>query len=180
MSRAARISNLLAVTIPFVAFILAVVLLWDRGVGWNDLALFAVFYLLSALGVTVGFHRMLTHRSFQTSKPVEYLFATLGSMAVQGPVIAWVADHRKHHPHADEEGDPHSPHVGAGSGLQGLVHAHVGWLIMEQGRARKRKYAADLLEDPGMRRISRGFPLIVAASLLIPAAIGFAITGKLT
>ena len=180
MSRAARTSNLLAVTIPFVAFILAVVLLWDRGVGWHDLALFAVFYLLSAIGVTVGFHRMLTHRSFQTSKPLEYLFAVLGSMSVQGPVIAWVADHRKHHAHADEEGDPHSPHVGAGSGLHGLLHAHVGWLLMEQGRARKRKYAPDLLEDGGMRRISRAFPLIVVASLLVPAAIGWAITGKLT
>jgi stearoyl-CoA desaturase (delta-9 desaturase) len=180
MSRAARISNLLAVTIPFVAFMLAVVLLWDRGVGWHDLALFAVFYLLSALGVTVGFHRMLTHRSFQTSKPIEYLFATLGSLSVQGPVIAWVADHRKHHAHADEEGDPHSPHVGAGSGLRGLLHAHVGWLLIDQGKARKRKYAADLLEDRGMRRISRGFPLIVLAGLALPAAIGWAITGKLT
>ena len=71
-------------------------------------------YLLTAIGITVGFHRLLTHRSFQTSKPLEYTFAVLGSMAVQGPVIAWVADHRKHHAHTDEEGDPHSPHVGRG------------------------------------------------------------------
>jgi stearoyl-CoA desaturase (delta-9 desaturase) len=180
MSRAARISNLLAVTIPFVAFIVAVVALWDRGVGWHDLALFAGFYLATALGVTVGFHRMLTHRSFMTSKPIEYLFAVLGSMSVQGPVIAWVADHRKHHAHADEEGDPHSPHVGAGSGLRGLIHAHVGWLVMDQGQARKRKYAADLVEDAGMRSISRGFPLIVLAGLALPAAIGWAITGRAT
>src|ERR671936_637248 len=132
MSRAGQISNLLAVVIPFIAFVL-------------------VMSLLPGFGVTIGFHRLLTHRSFATSKPVEYLFAILGSMSVQGPVIAWVADHRKHHAHADEEGDPHSPHVGAGSGLRGLVHAHVGWLVSEQGAARKRKYAADLMDDPGMR-----------------------------
>ena len=180
MSRTARIANLLAVTIPFVAFVVAVVLLWDRGVGWHDLALFAVMYVLTAFGVTVGFHRMLTHRSFITSKPVEYLFAILGSMSVQGPVIAWVADHRKHHAHADEEGDPHSPHLGDGSGLRGLLHAHMGWLLIDQGQARKRKYAADLLEDPGMRRISRAFPLIVLLGLALPAAAGYLITGKAT
>ncbi|HEX7299723.1 MAG TPA: acyl-CoA desaturase [Solirubrobacteraceae bacterium] len=180
MSRAARISNLLAVTIPFVAFLVAIVLFWDRGVGWHDLALFAIFYLLTGFGVTVGFHRMLTHRAFMTSKPVEYLFAILGSMSVQGPVIAWVADHRKHHAHADEEGDPHSPHLGEGSGLRGLVHAHVGWLLIDQGTARKRKYAADLVEDKGMRRISRAFPAIVVAGLALPALAGYLITGRLT
>jgi stearoyl-CoA desaturase (delta-9 desaturase) len=168
------------VTIPFVAFIAAVVLFWDRGVGWHDLALFAIFYLLTGFGVTVGFHRLLTHRSFATSKPMEYLLATLGSMSVQGPVIAWVSDHRKHHAHADEEGDPHSPHVGAGSGLRGLIHAHVGWLVSEQGMARKRKYAADLLDDPGMRVISRAFPAIVVAGLALPALAGYIITGRLT
>jgi stearoyl-CoA desaturase (Delta-9 desaturase) len=180
MSRTARISNLLAVTIPFVAFIAAIVLFWDNGVGWHDLALFAAFYLLTGFGVTVGFHRMLTHRAFQTSKPVEYLFAILGSMSVQGPVIAWVADHRKHHAHADEEGDPHSPHLGEGSGLQGLLHAHVGWLLIDQGTARKRKYAADLLDDKGMRSISRAFPLIVIAGLAVPALIGYLVTGRVT
>ena len=77
-------------------------------------------YLLTAVGITVGFHRLLTHRSFQTSKPLEYTFAVLGSMAVQGPVIAWVADHRKHHAHTDEEGDPHSPHVGHDGGVNGM------------------------------------------------------------
>jgi stearoyl-CoA desaturase (Delta-9 desaturase) len=180
MSRAARISNLLAVTIPFVAVIAAIILFWNRGVGWHDLALFAIFYFLTGFGVTVGFHRMLTHRAFQTSKPVEYLFAILGSMSVQGPVIAWVSDHRKHHAHADEEGDPHSPHLGDGSGLRGLIHAHVGWLVSEQGMARKRKYAADLLDDAGMRVISRGFPAIVVAGLALPALAGYLITGRVT
>ena len=97
-------------------------------------------YLLTAVGITVGFHRLLTHRSFQTSKPLEYTFAILGSMAVQGPVIAWVADHRKHHAHTDEEGDPHSPHVSPDGGVQsvfaGLWHAHTGWLMSITGPRR--------------------------------------------
>src|SRR5919106_680460 len=87
------------------------------------------------IGVTIGFHRMLTHRGFATHKPLEYMWATLGSMALQGPVMDWVADHRKHHAHTDKEGDPHSPHVGHGSGLRGLIHAHMGWLFNEQGQA---------------------------------------------
>src|SRR6188508_129806 len=161
MSRAARVSNLLAVVIPFVAFLTAIVLFWGNGVGAHDLVFFAVMYLLTGFGVTVGFHRMLTHRSFRTSKPVEYFFAAAGSMSVQGPVINWVADHRKHHAHTDEEGDPHSPHVGAGKGLigaiRGLMHAHVGWLLTEAGRAERAKYARDLVEDRGMRFVDRAF-----------------------
>jgi stearoyl-CoA desaturase (Delta-9 desaturase) len=180
MSKAGQISNLLAVLIPFVAFIVAVVLLWGNGVGGHDLLFFAVMYLVTGFGVTVGFHRLLTHRSFATSKPVEYLLAIMGSMSVQGPVISWVSDHRKHHAHADEDGDPHSPHVGAGSGLRGLIHAHVGWLISEQGIARKRKYAADLLDDPGMRRINRGFPWLVVLGLVIPGLLGWLWTGRFT
>ena len=141
MSRLQRNANLGAVVVPFIAFIVAIVVFWNQAVGWIDLAIMAVMYIGPALGITVGFHRMLTHRAFQTSKPVEYAFAALGSMAVQGPVIAWVADHRKHHAHTDEEGDPHSPHVGHGSGLKGLFFAHVGWLWTEQGRAGFRQYA---------------------------------------
>jgi hypothetical protein len=94
MTRTARVANVATVIVPFVAFVAAVVLLWSRLVGAPDLAVLAFMYLLTGLGVTVGFHRMLTHRSFRTSKPVDYLFAVLGSMAVQGPVINWVADHR--------------------------------------------------------------------------------------
>jgi stearoyl-CoA desaturase (delta-9 desaturase) len=140
-------------------------------------------YVLAGLGVTIGYHRLLTHRSFQTHKPLEYLFATLGSMAVQGPVIAWVADHRKHHAHTDEEGDPHSPHVGHGDGvfgaLRGLWYAHMGWLFDSHGRAEGKKYARDLVEDRGMRFISRSFLGIVLLGLLIPAALGYLIDGTL-
>ena len=180
MSRAARISNLLAVVIPFVAFLVAIALFWGNGVGAHDLVLFGAMYLITGFGVTIGFHRLLTHRSFATSKPVEYLFAAMGSMSVQGPVISWVSDHRKHHAHADEEGDPHSPHVGGGEGLRGLIHAHFGWLISEQGLARKRKYAADLMEDRGMRRINRAFPWLVVLGLALPALAGYLITGRIT
>src|SRR4029079_8251996 len=116
MTNLERRVNLAAVVLPFVAFLAAVVLLWNSAVSATDLAILAVMYVLTGFGVTVGFHRLLTHRSFQVPKPVEYGFAVLGSMAVEGPVMSWVADHRKHHAHADEEGDPHSPHVGHGDG----------------------------------------------------------------
>jgi stearoyl-CoA desaturase (delta-9 desaturase) len=173
--------NLLAVAVPFAATLTAIVLLWNSVVSATDLAILAVMYVLTGFGVTVGFHRMLTHRAFQAPKPVEYAFAILGSMAVQGPVADWVADHRKHHAHADHEGDPHSPHVGHGDGvgavLRGLWHAHVGWLLSDQGQASARRYAPELLEDRGMRLISRRFPLLVLLSLAIPAAAGWALSG---
>jgi stearoyl-CoA desaturase (Delta-9 desaturase) len=181
MTKAAKTSNLLAVIIPPTVIVAAIVLFWNDIVGVHDLVVLAVMYALTGFGITVGFHRMLTHRSFQTSKPVEYTFAALGSMAVQGPVIHWVADHRKHHAHTDEEGDPHSPHVGVGSGIKGavrgLLHAHVGWLLTEQGRAERRKYARDLVEDRGMRYINRHFVALVWAGLLLPAVLGFVLTG---
>src|SRR5262245_28156088 len=114
MSRIEKAVNLGAVVLPFAATIAAIVLLWNSLVSFSDIVIAIAMYLLTAVGVTVGYHRLLTHRSFQTSKPVEYAFAVLGSMAVEGPVVSWVSDHRKHHAHADHEGDPHSPHVGHG------------------------------------------------------------------
>ena len=181
MTRLEKQVNLWAVVLPFVATIAAIVLLWNSVVSATDLAILGVMYVLTGLGVTVGFHRLLTHRSFQVPKPVEYGFAVLGSMAVQGPVINWVADHRKHHAHSDEEGDPHSPHVGHGDGVtsvfRGLWHAHVGWLLEHQGQAGSRRYARDLTEDRGMRFINRRFPAIVLLSLVIPALAGWALTG---
>jgi stearoyl-CoA desaturase (Delta-9 desaturase) len=183
MTRIEKASNLGAVVIPFLATLAAITLLWNSIVGVADLAIMAAMYLVIALGVTIGFHRLLTHRSFQTSKPLEYVFAALGSMAVQGPVIAWVADHRKHHAHTDVEGDPHSPHVGHGDGVRGVLaglwHAHVGWLLAEQGRADWKRYAPDLYEDRGMRAINRSFVALVVAGLAIPALAGFAVSGTL-
>ncbi len=179
MSKTQRNINVVAVFLPFLGVIAAIVMLWNSAVGWTDLAIAAGMYLVTAIGVTVGYHRLLTHRAFQTYKPVEYAFAAAGSMAVQGPVIDWVADHRKHHAHTDEEGDPHSPHVGHGSGLRGLLHAHVGWLFETNGQADRRKYAAELMEDQGMRRLNRSFPWLALASLAIPFGLGFAIGGDL-
>ncbi|HWE09223.1 MAG TPA: fatty acid desaturase [Solirubrobacteraceae bacterium] len=177
MTRAERTANLAGVVAPFLGVLAAIPLLWNRGVDTVDLAILVVMYLLSAVGVTVGFHRLLTHRAFQTHRWLERVFAVVGSLAVQGSVIDWVADHRKHHAHTDQEGDPHSPHVGHGSGLRGLWHAHTGWLLETQGQADWKRYAGDLYEDPGMRRIGRRFPLFVLASLLIPAAAGFLLDG---
>jgi stearoyl-CoA desaturase (Delta-9 desaturase) len=181
MSTTEKAANLGAVVIPFLATLAAIVLLWNRFVSATDLAIAAVMYLATAIGITVGFHRLLTHRSFQTSKPLEYTFAVLGSMAVQGPVISWVADHRKHHAHTDSEGDPHSPHVGHSAGLRGVAaglwHAHAGWLMSTQGRADWKRYAADLDEDRGMRFIARQFVPLVLLTLLLPALAGYIATG---
>ncbi len=177
MTRAQRIANLGAVVVPFIAFVVAIVLLWNTAVSAIDLAIFAFMYLLTGFGITIGYHRMLTHRALQSPKWVEYTFAALGTMAVQGPVIAWVADHRKHHAHTDQEGDPHSPHVGHGSGLKGLWHAHVGWLVREQGIADWRRYAKDLVDDRGMRWLTRNFHWLVLAGLVTPFALGFVLHG---
>ncbi len=181
MGKAEKAANLGAVVLPFAATIAAAALFWNRLVSPADLAIAAVLYLLTAVGITVGFHRLLTHRSFQTSKPVEYLFAVLGSMAVQGPVISWVADHRKHHAHTDKEGDPHSPHIGHDGGVRGVLaglwHAHTGWLMSTQGRADWKRYAPDLYEDRGMRTISRRFVPILIAGLALPALAGYLVSG---
>src|SRR5918995_1118532 len=183
MTKLERRVNIAAVAIPFVVVAVAVPLLWGDWVGVSDVLAFAVMYMLSGFGVTVGFHRMLTHRAFATHPATRYVFAILGSLSVQGPVIDWVADHRKHHAHADEEGDPHSPHVGHGAGvrgaLRGLWHAHVGWLWQTNGQARAYRYARELVEDRGMRRINRAFPQLVLASLTLPALMGLALTGTM-
>ena len=183
MTKAERNVNLIAVLLPFVAFLAAIVLLWNSLVGVTDLIAFGFMYLIAGFGVTVGFHRLLTHRAFQMPRPLEYAFAIAGSMSVQGPVIDWVADHRKHHAHTDVEGDPHSPHVQFADGwrgaLMGLFHAHMGWLFVNHGRAQRRKYATDLVEDRGMRLISARFHWWVGLGLALPFAFGLVVTGTL-
>jgi len=179
MTKAERTANMIGVVLPFLGLIAAVVLLWNKWVDWIDVGIMVFTYLLYGLGVTVGYHRLLTHRAFKTYKPVEYGWAIVGSMGLQGGVLDWVADHRKHHAHTDQEGDPHSPHVGHGHGLKGLWHAHTGWLFSTQGQASARRYAKDLYEDPGMRFINRQFPVLVLLSLAVPALAGWALTGTL-
>ncbi len=177
MSRGERLANLIGVVFPFLGVLAAVVLLWDRAVDATDLMILGVMYLITAIGITVGFHRLLTHRAFQTYPWVERVFAVLGSLSVQGSVMDWVADHRKHHAHTDREGDPHSPHVGHGTGLSGLWHAHVGWLMETQGQADWKRYAPELYEDPAMRRIGRRFPALVLISLVVPTVAGYVLHG---
>jgi stearoyl-CoA desaturase (Delta-9 desaturase) len=146
------------------------------GVHWYDLAAFVVSYLVSGFGVTVGFHRHFTHRSFSTTRPIRVLLAISGSAAIEGPVISWVADHRKHHAFSDREGDPHSPHVGHEGRrfpqLRGLAHAHLGWIFLHADRASKKRYAPDLLNDPLIRAIDRTFLLWAVAGLAAPFGLG--------
>ena len=170
-----------AVIVPFVAFIAAVVLSWGGLVSGRDLAIFAVMYLFVGFGVTVGFHRLLTHRAFEAPAGVRGTLAALGSMSVQGAVIHWVADHRKHHTFTDEEGDPHSPHLHDADGwrgvLKGLWHSHTGWLFDGSERTQARRFAPDLLKDPVIRFVDRWFFGWVALGLALPFAAGLALSG---
>ena len=158
-----------AVVIPFLLLGVAAWQAWGGALRVTDVVLFMTFYVATALGVTVGFHRHLTHRSFKTTRGVRVTLALLGSAAVEGPVISWVADHRKHHAFSDREGDPHSPHVGHDGGwrgtLAGLFHAHVGWMFVHDQRGKRSRYTPDLLADPALRFIDRTFLVWVVAGL---------------
>ena len=148
----------LIVVAPFAGLIAAIWLLWGRGVGLADLGLAALFYLVTGFGVTVGFHRCLTHRSFTARPALRVALAVAGSMAFEGDVIGWVATHRRHHAFTDRPGDPHSPYrygTGVAGQLRGLLHAHAGWLFGNDPTPQQR-YAPDMLADPAMRRISQG------------------------
>ena len=176
-----RIATGTVTVIPFLALGAIGWQAWADLLGWSDIAVFAILYVLTGLGITVGFHRHLTHRAFATSRAVRGVLAALGSAAIEGPVISWVADHRKHHAFADREGDPHSPHVGHGSGwrgaFSGLLHAHVGWLFIHTQRGARDRYAPDLLRDPVVRFIDRTFVVWVLAGFGAAFGLGVAIGG---
>jgi len=147
---------------------------------WQDLLILVVLYGVIGTGITVGFHRLLTHRSFKCSRLVRAGFAALGSAAAEGPVIDWVATHRRHHQFSDVDGDPHSPHLhgsGFGGALRGLVHAHLGWVFTDMEVADERKYAKDLLADPMIRFVNDTFVLWVVAGLAVAFGLGVALTG---
>lgn len=156
---------------------------WNEGLHWYDLVVFAITYVPIGLGVTIGLHRHLTHRSFKTSPFLRGVLAALGSAAIEGPVISWVADHRKHHAFSDRPGDPHSPHVDSDHGwrgaLRGLAHAHVGWLFLHDQRAAKERYAADLLADPVISFVNSTTLMWVALGLAVPFGLGVAIGGSI-
>jgi stearoyl-CoA desaturase (delta-9 desaturase) len=178
-----RVANLLVTVLPVGLLGLAAWRAWGGALHWPDLVVLAVTYVLTGLGITVGFHRLFTHRSFKTRPAMRALLAVLGSAAVEGPVIEWVANHRKHHRFSDVPGDPHSPHVDHAAGwrgaLGGLFHAHVGWILGGDPMASQERYASDLLADPVVRLIDRTFVLWVLAGLAFPFAMGLALTDSL-
>lgn len=173
-----RVANLLAILLPFAGLIVAIALLWGTGIGWAHLGVFFVMYLLTGFGVTIGYHRLFTHKSFKTSKVMTFIIGVLGSMAVEGPILQWAATHRQHHQHSDHEDDPHSPHAhgkGFRNMFRGLIHAHMGWLVKPLSRDLDR-YVPDLKKDPVVRLVDRGFLVWVALGLIIPAALGGLLT----
>jgi stearoyl-CoA desaturase (Delta-9 desaturase) len=176
-----RVTLLLTVG-PLLGVGLAIALLWGTGITAVDLGLLLGFYVFTGLGITVGFHRLFTHRSFETGPVLRAVFAIAGSMAVQGSVIEWVATHRRHHAYADEYGDPHSPHLVEAPGMRGVVrglwHAHVGWFLSPV-RTSAARWAPDLQADPVLARVNRAFGWLVVASFFLPPLLGFVLTGTL-
>jgi stearoyl-CoA desaturase (delta-9 desaturase) len=179
-----RIITGTVVVVPFLMLGVVAWQLWNSLLHWHDLVVFALLYFFSGLGVTVGFHRLFTHRSFKTKPAVRAVFAVAGSTAIEGPIISWVADHRKHHAFSDQPGDPHSPHVDHGGGwsgaLRGLLHAHVGWLFIHTQRGNRRRYAPDLLADPVVSFVDRTFVMWAIGGNVAAFALGWLIGGDVT
>jgi stearoyl-CoA desaturase (delta-9 desaturase) len=177
-----RIVTGLVTVVPMLALSVAAWRAWEGLLRPGDLVVFAILYVLTGLGVTVGFHRLFTHRSFKARPAIRAILAVLGSAAIEGPLISWVADHRKHHAFSDRPGDPHSPHVDHGVGwlgaLRGLLHAHVGWLFRHDQRGARARYAPDLLADPVIRFVDRTFVIWAIAGLGLAFGLGAAIGGS--
>jgi len=166
------------VILPMIALVAAIPLVWGWGVQWHDLGMMAALYVVGCLGITVGFHRHFTHKSFKASTWLRVVLGVAGSLAAQGPVLNWVADHRRHHAYSDKEGDPHSPWLfgtSAPAVAKGFIHAHFGWLL-DRGKTNLRRFVPDLLADRAILRVSNSFGWLVAASLLLPALIGGLVT----
>jgi stearoyl-CoA desaturase (Delta-9 desaturase) len=185
MPLADRIASALVTGVPPILVLVGMGLGWSNGLlVWQDLLVLAVFYAGIGSGITVGFHRLLTHRSFKCHRLVRAGFAALGSAAAEGPVIDWVATHRKHHQFSDEAGDPHSPHLHGETGwrgqLKGLLHAHIGWVFSDMEVADEQRYARDLLADPWIRFVDRTFVLWVVLGLAAAFGLGVALTGSVT
>jgi stearoyl-CoA desaturase (delta-9 desaturase) len=176
-----RIITGLVTVIPFLAVIVAGWQVWGSALNWTDVFLFIGLYFFTGVGITVGFHRLLTHRAFKTKPWLRGLFGILGSAAIEGPVISWVADHRKHHTFSDEHGDPHSPHVDHGGGwkgaMKGLFHAHVGWIFIHTQRGNKERFAPDLIKDPVISWVDATFIYWAILGLLLPFFLGWIIGG---
>ncbi len=180
-TRVSQVVTLVAVIVPAGGVLSAAGLAWGIAFRPLDLWCFLGFYVLTGLGITVGYHRLFTHRSFEAAPPIRVALAILGAMTLQGPVTQWVTDHRKHHARSDAEGDPHSPHL-SGPGvlgtIRGLAHAHVGWLFATKGMERGERYARDLYEDRAIRLVDRLYLVWVLASVGLPFLVGLAVTGS--
>jgi stearoyl-CoA desaturase (delta-9 desaturase) len=162
------------VAVPLLALLAAIPLLWGWGLGWHDVVLALIFYWVSGLGITVGYHRYFTHGSFKAKTGLRVALAVAGSLAIEGPVITWVSDHRRHHKYSDKEGDPHSPwrYGDDWKALsKGLLYAHIGWLF-DPNMTSQQKFSPDLLADKRIKGVDAWFPGLVAVTLLLPALIG--------
>ncbi len=178
-----RVANFAVTFVPLALIAVAVWQSWGGLLVWEDLLIFFATLIPFGFGITVGFHRLFTHRAFKTTKTMRFVWAVLGSMALEGPVIEWVAYHRRHHQFSDEAGDPHSPHHDHGHGftgaMRGLFHAHVGWVLFSDEPAEEERYAPDLMADPVVRFVDRTFVLWAVLGLAIPFGLGYLLTGTL-
>lgn len=171
----ARITNLLGVVVPLAALAVAIALLWGVAFSWQYLVIMAGMYLVTGFGITIGYHRLFTHKSFRTPRPVAALLAIMGAMAAEGSLMQWVSAHRLHHQHSDQHGDPHSPHLHGNSllaALNGMWHAHIGWALKKRKDENTGRNTRDLNKDPWLRFVNRLFPVWVGLGLLIPAVLG--------
>lgn len=170
------------IAVPLLGLVASIILLWGPGIDWIHLALLGVGYILTGLGITIGYHRLFTHKAFATPRWMMLFWGVLGSMAAEGPLLTWVGVHRKHHQHSDDELDPHSPNFGRSAGLLGVLrgwlHAHVGWIVMARPNSgASARYTADLRRDPLIRFVDRYWWLWIALGLLLPGLIAWAVTG---
>ncbi len=176
-----RVITAVIVGVPFLALAVGVYRFWGRGIGMRDVILAVSLYFLTGHGMSIGFHRLLAHKSFSPNRPLKIGVVALGSMAFEGGPISWVANHRRHHVFADTVDDPHSPqHHGPGSSgqLKGLWHAHVGWLFTARSTSRER-HAADLMADRDIVVIDALFPFWCVVSLALPFGLGWLLGGTL-
>ena len=177
-SRMEQVALAIFIVVPFLAIAVAIPVAWGGWLGWSDVVIALAMYAVSGHGITVGFHRLFTHKSFKPNRVVKIALAVAGSLAVQGPVIRWVADHRKHHKFSDRDGDPHSPWrygYDLKALTRGFMHAHMMWLFNPE-QTPQRKYAPDLMKDRDLVRISRQFPLWVVVSMFLPALLDGLVT----
>jgi len=180
--RLQRRITLVLTVMPPLAVVAAIISLWGTRISGTDFGIMLGFYAFTCLGVTLGYHRLFTHKSFRAAQPVRVALAVAGSMALEGSTIAWVATHRRHHAYADQFGDPHSPHLATAKGLRGvlagLAHAHIGWLF-DSEQSDRDEWAPDLVAEPAIARVDRSFGWLTLVTFLLPALVGLLLSGTL-